>query len=103
MDIDCCRATRPLLNCSFGQIGYASTISAGRLNNVGLGIEEPKVLIGTTISGHGASMGVIEERRLRPALPERRRRDGERDGGPRDGDLTVQIRIVFSTISTLHG
>ena len=42
MDIDCCRATRPLLNCSFGQIGNASTISAGRVNNVGLGIEEPK-------------------------------------------------------------
>ena len=46
-----------------------------------------------TISGHGASTGVIEERRLRPALPKRRRRDGERDGGPRDGDLTAQIRI----------
>ena len=38
-----------------------------------------------TISGHGASTGVIEEQRLRPALPRRRRRDGERDGGPRDG------------------
>ena len=46
-----------------------------------------------TISGHGASTGVIEERRFRPALPKRRRRDGERDGGPRDGDLTAQIRI----------
>ena len=46
-----------------------------------------------TISGHGASTGVIEEQRLRPALPKRRRRDGERDGGPRDGDLTAQIRI----------
>ena len=42
MDIDCCRVTRPLLNCSCGQIGNASTTSAGRLNNVGLGIEEPK-------------------------------------------------------------
>jgi hypothetical protein len=38
-----------------------------------------------TISGHGASTGAIEEQRLRPALPRRRRRDGERDGGPRDG------------------
>ena len=47
----------------------------------------------TTISGHGASTGVIEEQRLQPALPKRRRRDGERDGGPRDGDLTAQIRI----------
>ena len=55
------------------------------------------------ISGHGVSTGAIDEQHLRQALPQRRRRDGERDGGPRDGDLTVQIRIVFSTISTLHG
>ena len=37
------------------------------------------------ISGHGASTGVIQELRLRPALPQRRRRDEERDEGPRDG------------------
>ena len=38
-----------------------------------------------TISGHGASTGEIEEQRLRPALPQRRRRDEERDEGPQYG------------------
>ena len=51
MNIDCRRATRPLLHCSFGQIGYASTISAGMLNSVGLGIEEPKHDLGWSSLG----------------------------------------------------
>ena len=43
MVIDCCGATRaPLLIRSFGRIGNAQSTSVGRLNNVGLGIEEPK-------------------------------------------------------------
>ena len=41
--------------------------------------------IWASISGHGASTGAIEEQCLRPALPRRRRQDGERDRGPRDG------------------
>ena len=41
--------------------------------------------IWASILGHGASTGAIEELRLRPALPRRRRRDEERDEGPRDG------------------
>ena len=43
MVIDCCGATRaPLLIRSFGRIGNAQSTSVGRLNNMGLGIEEPK-------------------------------------------------------------
>jgi len=32
----------PLPHSSFGQIGYASTTSAGMVNSMGLGIEKPK-------------------------------------------------------------
>ena len=58
-----------------------------------------------TISGHGASTGVIEEQRLRPALPKRRRRDGERDGGPRDSRWRPHRsdKDRVSTYGTLQG
>ena len=56
-----------------------------------------------TISGHGASTGAIEEQRLRPALPRRRRRDGERDGGPRDGRPHRSDKDRVSTYGTLQG
>ena len=56
------------------------------------------------ISGHGGSGG-IEERRLRPALPKRRRRDGERDGGPRDSRWRPHRsdKDRVSTYGTLQG
>ena len=41
--------------------------------------------IRTPILGHGASTGVIQELRLQPGLPQRRRQDEERDKGPQDG------------------
>ena len=56
-----------------------------------------------SILGHGASTGVIEEQRLRPALPKRRRRDGERDGGPQDGRPHCSDKDRVSTYGTLQG
>ena len=57
-----------------------------------------------TISGHGASMGVmndVSEQRYHNAVDGME--NGMEDLEIRDGHLTAQIRIVFSTISTLHG
>ena len=56
-----------------------------------------------TILGHGASTGAIEEQRLRPALPRRCRRDGERDGGPRDERPHRSDKDRVSTYGTLQG
>ena len=74
------------------------------MNDMGLGIEEPKHDLGwpsleATLSGHGASTGVINvsDQRYQNAV------DGMENGTEdlKMGDPTVQIRIVFSTISIL--
>ena len=59
--------------------------------------------IEATLSGHGASTGVINvsDQRYQNAVDGME--NGMEDLEIRDGDLTAQIRIVFSTISTLHG
>ena len=57
------------------------------------------------ISGHGVSTGAIDEQHLRQALPQRRRRDGERDGGPRDSRWIPHRsdKDRVSTYRTLQG
>ena len=59
--------------------------------------------IEATLSGHGASTGVINvsDQRYQNAVDGME--NGMEDLEIRDGDLTAQIWIVFSTISTLHG
>ena len=68
------------------------------MNDMGLGIEEPKHDLGwpsfeATLSGHGASTGVINvsDQRYQNAVDGME--NGMEDLETRDGDLTAQIRI----------
>ena len=68
------------------------------MNDMGLGIEEPKHDLGwplfeATLSGHGASTGVINvsDQRYQNAVDGME--NGMEDLEIRDGDLTAQIRI----------
>ena len=98
MVIDCCGAPRPPPFTTSRPDRNTCPTSVGREDDMGLGIEEPKHDLGwpsfeATLSGHGASTGVINvsDQRYQNAVDGME--NGMEDLETRDGDLTAQIRI----------
>ena len=103
MVIDCCGAPRPPPFTTSRPDRNTCPTSVGREDDMGLGIEEPKHDLGwpsfeATLSGHGASTGVINvsDQRYQNAVDGME--NGMEDLEIRDGDLTAQIRIELVRI-----